>query len=221
MKEETYHDAGNSSVTGEFPAQRPVTRSSDVFFELCLNKRLSKQSWDWWFETPSCSLWRHRNVVWHMGTALSSLTYLPLAPHICVSERGHHWFGQWLVTCTASSHYLNHCWNIINWPIRNKLQWNLIGFHTFPFKKMHLKMASAKWRPFCLGLNVLNGRLQYTSLILAVFFLIICGQVAAWMRKINSLVNGNNTWHLSILCEHQWLCPRCLWRMGYQLQVVG
>ena len=34
--------AGNSPVTGEFPAQRPVTRSFDVFFELRLNKRLSK-----------------------------------------------------------------------------------------------------------------------------------------------------------------------------------
>ena len=31
----------------------------------------------------------------------------------------------------------------------------LIGIQTFSFKKMHLKMSSAKWRPFCLGLNVL------------------------------------------------------------------
>ena len=54
--------AGNSPVTGEFPAQRPVTRSFDVFFDLRLNKRLSKQSWGWWFETPSRSLWRHCNV---------------------------------------------------------------------------------------------------------------------------------------------------------------
>ena len=37
--------AGNSPVTGEFPAQRPVTRSFDVFFDLRLNERLSKQSW--------------------------------------------------------------------------------------------------------------------------------------------------------------------------------
>ena len=43
------------------PTQRPVTRS-DVFFDLRLNKRLSNQSWGWWFETPSCPLWRHRNV---------------------------------------------------------------------------------------------------------------------------------------------------------------
>ena len=44
---------GNSPVTGEFPTQRPVTRIFDVFFDLRLNKRLSKQSGGWWFETPS------------------------------------------------------------------------------------------------------------------------------------------------------------------------
>ena len=32
----------------------------------------------------------------------------------------------------------------------------LISIQSFSFKKMHLKMASAKWRPFCLGLNVLS-----------------------------------------------------------------
>ena len=52
---------GESPVPGEFPSQRPVTRSFDVFFDLCRNKRLSKQSWGWWFETPSCPLWRHFN----------------------------------------------------------------------------------------------------------------------------------------------------------------
>ena len=36
--------AGNSPVTGEFPAQRPVARNFDVFFDLRLNKRLSKES---------------------------------------------------------------------------------------------------------------------------------------------------------------------------------
>ena len=45
----------------EFPAQRPVTWSFDVFFDLRLNKRLSKQSRRWWFETPSHPLWRHSN----------------------------------------------------------------------------------------------------------------------------------------------------------------
>ena len=53
--------AGNLPVTGEFPAQRPVTRSFDIFFDLRLNKRLSKQSWGWWFDMPSRSLCRHCN----------------------------------------------------------------------------------------------------------------------------------------------------------------
>ena len=36
---------GNSPVTDEFPVQSPVTRSFDVFFDLCVNQQLSKQ-WD-------------------------------------------------------------------------------------------------------------------------------------------------------------------------------
>ena len=56
--------AGNSLVTGEFPTKRPMTRSFGVFFDLCLNKRLSKKSWGWWFETLSRPLWRHCNEAW-------------------------------------------------------------------------------------------------------------------------------------------------------------
>ena len=57
---------GNLLVTGEFSSQRPVTRSSDVFFDLRLTKQLSKQSWGSWFETSSRSL-RHcyvRVIYW-------------------------------------------------------------------------------------------------------------------------------------------------------------
>ena len=50
---------GNSPVPDEFPTQRPVTRSFDVFFDLRLNKRLSKQYRGWWFETSSRPFWRH------------------------------------------------------------------------------------------------------------------------------------------------------------------
>ena len=39
-----------------------VTRSFDIFYDLRLNKRLSKQSRRRWFEKPSRSLWRHCNV---------------------------------------------------------------------------------------------------------------------------------------------------------------
>ena len=53
--------AGNLPVAGEFSSQRSVTRSFDVFFDLHLNKRLSKQSRCRWFQTPPYLLWRHCN----------------------------------------------------------------------------------------------------------------------------------------------------------------
>ena len=54
---------GNSAVTGEFPAQRPVMRSFDVFVDLRLNKWLNEQLRGWWFETPSCPLRRYCNLM--------------------------------------------------------------------------------------------------------------------------------------------------------------
>ena len=54
--------AGNSPVLGEFPAQNQW-RGALMSFFFIRNKRLSKQSWGWWFETPSRPLWRHCNVI--------------------------------------------------------------------------------------------------------------------------------------------------------------
>ena len=71
--------AGNSPVPGEFPSQRPVTRSFDIFFDLRLNQRLSKQSWGWWFETLPGPLWRHCNVPcshWNVNTIRWGTTML-------------------------------------------------------------------------------------------------------------------------------------------------
>ena len=71
---------GEITGPGEFPTQRPVTRSFDGFFYLCPNKRLNKQPWGWWFETPSWSLWRQRNVSqWcHVGAMTFQITSLTL-----------------------------------------------------------------------------------------------------------------------------------------------
>ena len=65
--------AGNSPLTGEFPSRKTVTRSFDVFFDLRLNKRLSKQSRRRWFETPLRFLWRHCNIL--------TVDTGPLLPH--------------------------------------------------------------------------------------------------------------------------------------------
>ena len=76
--------AGNSPVTVEFPSQRPVTRSFDVFFDLHLNKRLSKQAKRRWFEKPSRLLWHHCN-----GDANNNNmpTYKPSGPGALLDPR--------------------------------------------------------------------------------------------------------------------------------------
>ena len=104
--------AGNSPVAGDLPAQRPVTRSFDVFIDLSLNKRLSKQSWGWWFETPSRPLWCHCNdtaslqgFMWALLLntytklhiffllSLTELTHRGGVTLICVGKLGNHWFS--------------------------------------------------------------------------------------------------------------------------------
>ena len=52
---------GKSTGHRWLPLTRPVTRRFGVLFDICLNKRLSKQSSRWWFEAPSRALWRHCN----------------------------------------------------------------------------------------------------------------------------------------------------------------
>ena len=81
--------AENSPVTGEFPTQSSVTQTFDVIFDLRLNKRLGKQSWGWWIETPSCPLWRHRNgtdrsecPLTHKQTRNAKLRHVPLYPWV-------------------------------------------------------------------------------------------------------------------------------------------
>ena len=59
----------------------PRTWSFDVFFDLSLNERLSKQSRGWWFETQSHPLWRHCNglsgIDWLQDKYLCHCSNLP------------------------------------------------------------------------------------------------------------------------------------------------
>ena len=70
---------GEFTGLGEFPEQRLVTRSFDIFFDLRLNKQLSKQPPGWWFGTPLWSLWRQCNgqdrfSMWRGGGGASFCT---------------------------------------------------------------------------------------------------------------------------------------------------
>ena len=84
-----------------------------------------------------------------------SLTHWGRVTHICVGN----------LTIIGSDNGLSPDWRqAIIWtiarilligPLGTNFNEILISIQTFSFKKMHLKMSSAKWRPFCLGLNVL------------------------------------------------------------------
>ena len=85
---------------GEFPTQKPVTQSFDVFFDPSLNKQLSKQPWGWWFETLSWSLRRHCNecmmvsttvVCYQTVTIMSCLQILPYCIGFMINVLGW-WF---------------------------------------------------------------------------------------------------------------------------------
>ena len=45
---------------------------------------------------------------------------------------------------------------LLIWPFGTNFSEISIDIHTFSLKKINFKMSSGKWRPFCLGLNVLN-----------------------------------------------------------------
>ena len=73
---------------GNSPTQRPVTRSFDVFFDLRPNKRLSKQWWGWWFETPSWPLWRHCDDICQLNTEIDKQSKLKTCTSLRVNYLG-------------------------------------------------------------------------------------------------------------------------------------
>ena len=77
-------------------------------------------------------------------------------------------------------------------PVGTNFSEILIEIYTFSFKKMHLKILSAKWRPFCLGLNVFTIFCQYLHFITISSFQI----VLIWSQQKCS-------WHS--ICAVLWL----------------
>ena len=92
------------------------------------------------------------------------LTHWGRVTHMCVSK----------ITSIGSDYCLSPGWHqaifwtnariFFIWPLGTNFSEVFIEIHKFSFKKMHLKMSSAKYRPFCLGLNMLSP--CYTRLTL-------------------------------------------------------
>ena len=77
-----------------------------------------------------------------------TLTHLPLVPATYM----HQWIGsaffQIMACCLFGAKPLSKL-IIVNWTLRNKLQLNFNQNTKFFIHEMHLKISSAKWRPFC------------------------------------------------------------------------
>ena len=135
-----------------------------VLFDLRLNKRLSKQLRRRWFETPLRPLWRHCNEfqgikTYYMGDYLccmDHLTHWGRVTHICVSKIIIIGSDDGLSPDRRQAIIWTNAGILLIGPWGTNFSEILIGIQTFSFKKMHMKMSSAKWRPFCLDLNVLR-----------------------------------------------------------------
>ena len=140
--------AGNSPVPGEFPAQRPVTRSFGAFFDLRLNKRLSEQAWGWWFETLPRPLWRHSNVSGTFLFSVSSISIYSVWPNDDIWRRRSASILAQIMVCwiTASIDYLKRCWLI-----SNEVQWRSPRgqFHK---KSLSHQLLKSYWKSFILNL---------------------------------------------------------------------
>ena len=77
--------------------------------------------------------------------------------HICVSKLTIIGSGNGLSPGRRQAIIWNNAGILLIWPLQTNCSEILIEIHTFSFKKIHLKISSGKWRPFCLGLNVLRA----------------------------------------------------------------
>ena len=132
--------AQNSPVPCEFRAQKPVTRSFSVFFDLHPNKRLSKQWRGWWLETPSCPIRRYRNGLWII-CRVTKLGPVRVLSYIDQTEQDAYlMFGALLdlFMCHICIHIHRWLYGIVWWTsIKNKLymlkSWNfssIISYRT-------------------------------------------------------------------------------------------
>ena len=170
---------GEFTGPGEFPTQRPVTRSFDVFFDLRLNKRLSKQPWGWWSETPSSSLWRHRNgfwtdvtlsipfLIWNLNKIFRKQKWivsfgLNSLRHSLAIWRHRTWstLVQAMVCClTVPNHYLNQCWLILTEVLWHTHEGNVTGNVQEIFQS--LKITNLRLQPHLPVANELTRELLW------------------------------------------------------------
>ena len=108
--------AGNSPVPGEFPTQRPVTRSFDVYFDLRPNKRLSKQSWGWWFQYLNIKRYDHL----YQNTSVDFICVIQNQRRCLCCYVEEHIYADYIIL-VSSVVSINICQRLVDLSVRNQL----------------------------------------------------------------------------------------------------
>ena len=107
----------------------------------------------------SGKFWIHIRFNWNMFLMVSStITHWGRVTHICDSKLTSVGSDNGLSPGRRQAIIWTNAGILLIGPLGTNFNENLFEIHIFSFKKMHLKMSSGKWRPFCLGLNVLSQR---------------------------------------------------------------
>ena len=106
----------------------------------------------WWHISPQIQIQNHFCIPASSG--LAELTHWGRVTHICVGNLASLGPDNGLSPGQRQAIIWTDAGILLIGPLGTSFSEILIDIHTFSFTKMHLKMSSAKWRPFCLGLNV-------------------------------------------------------------------
>ena len=115
---------------------------------------------------------------------------------------------------------------LLIWLLGTNFSEILIEIHILPFKKMHLKMSSGKWRPFCLGLNVLTRsgaicRQPSQSSSLADEPIMAYCQLDPYIQtplKVESKHHSYHSWKcISRISSAKW-CPFYIWLIKHEYE---
>ena len=105
----------------------------------------------------SCFLLELQETVKQTTDRPVNLTHWGRVTHICISKLTIIGWDNGLLPGRHQAIIWTNAEILLIGPLGTKFSEILIEIHTFSFKKMHLKMSSGKWWPFCHNLNVLNG----------------------------------------------------------------
>ena len=133
----------------------PISHFEWCYTGLILGLCPANERWHY-FVTASLSLagCKHR-IISYVEIHSTLLTHWGQVTHICVSKLIIIGSDNGLSPDRHRAIIWTNAWSLSIEPLRTYFNENVIKIQQFSLKKMHVKMSSAKWRPFCLGLNVL------------------------------------------------------------------